>query len=158
FGYSPETAKRLEELQKELNTATERYDSELRNVSADLFKLNTSFSAFFTRMKNETLSVTDTFKVAFQNAFTQLNNDFASSVGQWIERGGDFGRAMQNMSVHMLTSFTEALIKMAAKKAESKVFDAFTSKGAAPTLGADEGVGLYQQMEAEKTVAAAAGQ
>jgi hypothetical protein len=106
-------------LQKELTTTQEQYKSAIDSTSASIAKLDSSWTGFFARQANQTLTAgvsfqtfANQFQLSMQNALTQINNQFTSSVGQWILHGGSFGRAMQNLGANLVASFAQSFVKL----------------------------------------------
>jgi hypothetical protein len=101
-----------------MTTSTSAWDAAINRASTDLNRLSESGGQIFQRMSNSMLaagvswkSVTVEFTQSWTSALNQVNNQFASSVGQWIERGGSFGRAMQNMGASLVADQAQQWIK-----------------------------------------------
>lgn len=132
FGVDPEAAKRLEELTKELATATERYDTQLENVQGSLFKLTISASKFFTQMKNGTLTVSETFTLSWQHAIEQFNSGMANAFADLAVKGSYFGQSMYKVAQGMLSDFIKVFVTLAEQKLEVKIASALGIKLESP--------------------------
>src|SRR5208282_937695 len=97
---------------------TERWNAAHSHIEDSVFKLDTSFTAFFIRMQSETLTATQTFQTSFQNAITQVDTGLGSALADLAVKGDYFGRSMYKVAQKMLSDFINVITQLAAKKLE----------------------------------------
>lgn len=99
-----------------LRNTTRQWDAEIDRVNESYARIDNSTSAFFTKIKSETLSFRDTWQETWQSAFTTLTSGFANAISELAVHGKYFGQSMYEVGQKMLGDFINIFVQMAERQ------------------------------------------